>query len=454
MKHILRKTGILLVLISSLAAFAGAKDMALVVKQEGLKVYLDTSEFKIRPLQGAAFRIVEQAGGDIINPKTGKNLGKEITKEVRGTIDFTGDMYSTGDLAEPAEVLGLEAEIDMPREPSDTHTAFPVQKDQAFNEFLTLPAWQSTAIEGETKAAAAANITGAGPELALVFNDNSINLFNIEDGVLKKISSTPVSPLRNIIALDAADIKGTGQAQIFATIYDDAAQRFNTLVFEYKDGALAQTDTIPGVVKGIAPYNMPRELYTQNITTASGKMTAPTKLIYQNGFKSGDKLKANKLDSVFGFNLGNFLDTGVRYPIFVMPNGRLRVQFDKNINFIESPKDFNFASTPVRLRFKNSVARLALSIALYKNSAGETIVAGIEHQAKLGMLADKFGSYQSAKLHFLKWTGDSFVKQSSADIGGVVYDIIQAPLGQYKEAVIVPFTSGAGFTRVLIFNAD
>jgi len=444
------------VLIFSLAAAPHAKDMALVVKQEGLKVYLDISDFKTPPVKGAEFRIIEQKGKDIINPKTGKNLGKEISKEVKGKITFTGEMYSTGELAQQVNVLGLEAEVDTPRESSAAHNAFAPQRDQKFNEMPIMPAWQSATIEAETKAAAAGNITGAGNELALVFNDNSINIFTMEDGVLKKLSSTPVNPLRNIIALDAADIKGAGRAQLFAVVYDPAETRFTTLVFEYKDGKLEQTDTIQGLVKGIAPYNTPRALYTQNLIPTSGKfkMTTPAKLIYKNGFKPGDKLNASRFESVFGFNVGEFLDNNKQYVIFATPNRKLRVQFDKRSKYIESPAGLDFATTPMRIKFKNDVLRLPLSIALFKNNQGETIVAAVEHKAKLGVLADTFGSYQSAKLHFLKWTGDGFFLQGSADIGGVVYDIIQAPLGQYKNAIIVPYTSTAGFTRVLIFHED
>lgn len=458
MKNFPIKTLSLFVAFVLCACFGGAANTALVVKQDGLKVYLDTSDFPTKPKDGAAF-VINLKGADIINPQTGKNLGKEITRQIYGKITWVDYDYSLGLLEEQAEVLGLEADIAIPaQEPSRGHDAYPVQAPGPEWDAKPTPIWQSGNITGETKAAAAGNITGAGQELILAFQDNTINIFTLEDNSLKEVLTYKLSPLRRIISLDAADIKGTGKAQLFAVIFDTSSERFSTFVFEYQNNKLEQTATINGIVKGIAPFNGPRVLYMQDVSPSAGKFktTNPAKLIYKNNtFAKGEKISAPRFESVFGFNKADFIGIGKENIIYSAANRRLRVQYDKKGNYTESPADIDFATTPIRVKYKNDVLRFPLSIALFRDSSNNNIIiVGVENKAKLGMLADKFGSYQSARLHFLKWTGDTIVKQAAADLGGVVYDIVQAPLGNFNNVIIVPFTAGTGFTRVQLYSAQ
>ncbi|MDR0645443.1 MAG: hypothetical protein LBG46_00160 [Elusimicrobiota bacterium] len=434
-----------------LTGAANAANTAAVVKQDGLRVYLDISELPVKPQAGAAFRIVAQTGADIINPKTGKNLGKEIIKQISGQIIQTEELYAIGQLAAQEDVLGLTAEIAAPAQTPDDKN---VKTKKQFDTPEIRPLWQSKPIEGSYKAVAAGNISGAGNELVLAFEDNTINLFKFKDGIAQKVAVSQVNPLRKIISLDAADIKGTGKAQIFAATFD--SDKFTTFVYEFKDNSLLQTDTIKGIVKGISPNNGARVLYVQDISPISSgfKMTTPAKLIYKNGFSQGEKLKTRKFNLIFGFNLADFKNNGLQNIIYADRNGKLRIQFDKKNNYIESPDEVNFMTTPLRVKFKNETERLPISVGLFQNNEGSIIIAAIENQAKLGMLADKFGSYQNAKLHFLKWTGNSLEHYGSADIGGVVYDIAQAPLGEYARTLIVPFASNAGSTTILLFSAE
>jgi hypothetical protein len=449
MKSFIKNIIVVIAAVFLLACAAMAANTVAVVKQDGLKVYLDISELSVKPKAGDAFRVI-QTGADIINPKTGKNLGKEIIKQISGQIIQTEELYAIGQLSLQEDVLGLSAEISAPVQTSDSKNATKKQS----NALEIRPLWKSKPIEGSYKAAAVGNISGSGNELALAFEDNTINLFKFEKGIAEKIAGAQVNPLRKIISLDAADMKGTGKAQIFAATFDSG--KFTTLVYEFEDNSLLQTDTIKGIVKGISPNNGARVLYVQDIASISDKftMTTPAKLIYKNGFLQGEKLKTRKFNSIFGFNLADFKNNGLQNVIYIGQNGKLRVQFDKKNNYIESPNGFNFLTTPSRVKFKNDAERLPISVGLFKNNEGSIVVAAIENQAKLGILADKFGSYQNAKLHFLKWTGNSLDPYGSADIGGVVYDIVQAPLGEHARTLVVPFASNAGNTTILLFSAE
>jgi hypothetical protein len=459
MKNIIKYIVASTFIISSLALAAAAKDSALVVKQDGRNVYLDISDFKNKPKADDGFRIIEE-GEPIINPKTGKNLGKEIVRQINGSITQVEENFAIGLLEKTDNVLGLEAEVQVTVDGSLSHTAFKETQKNAFEQFKIPPAWQAGApIDGETKAAAAGDITGDGQnELILSFEeDNSINAFTLEGDVFKKLASVKVNPLRKIVSLDAADLKGIGAMQIFATVYDSSANKLTTMVFEYKESALTITGTVNGAVKGISPNGGKRVLYTQDISKVSNNftLTTPARLLYEDGaFKTGEKLTANNFKLIYGFNHGKVAMADKAPVIYTTTTrGRLRLQFNKRNRFIESPPDLDFSTTPNRIKYKNDLVRLYTSVALNNVSENTTIITAVEHTAKLGLLADTFGSYSGAKLHMLKWDGNVFTKQAQADIGGVVYDIIQAPLGKYEQAIIVPFTTGTGKTSVMIFEA-
>lgn len=446
----------------SLAVFLTAAQKfelpALVVKQEGRTIYLDTSELQKEPKEGDNFTVIEK-GEELVNPKTGKSLGPKITRTVSGRITQVEENYSVGELDSAEEVNGKDVKIIMYREDVSTDTAFAADGVTPIGQAAKImPLWQSKSIEGRAKAVASGDFDGDGfYELALAMqDDNSVKIYKLEDDNLTQIISYEISPLKSIISLDAADIKGNGKAQLFASVYDKAGQKLRTLVLE-KDGAsLKETDAVNGVVKGISPYNGPRQLYTQDINKAANDftLTTPSKLIYQNGqFDKGDQLEAYKFDNIFGFNLGTFKENGQQNVVYTTKNQRLRIQFDKRGSFIDSPADLDFSTTPNRLSFNNRLQRLYLSVGLFADENNSLKIAAVEHKAKLGIVSDTFGSYGSAKLYFLKWTGNSLVKDSSLDIPGVVYDIFQAPLGRFNKTIIIPYFSNMGETVVLLVSA-
>ena len=128
------------------------------------------------------------------------------------------------------------------------------------------------------------------------------------------------------------------------------------------------------------------------------------------------------------------------------------MQFNKNSAYLNSPDDFNFASTPTRIKVNNDIYKVYSSIALFNSAENGTIIAGIENEAKLGILSSTFGSYQRGKLVFLRWTGSALETQSKTDLGGYAVDLMQGSLGTYKDVLIVPFMTDADQTTINIFS--
>lgn len=436
------------VLLFSVVLFA--QNDALVVKQEGLKVYLDITELAFKVSKGDVFTITRW-GAEIKNPKTGKVLGKDIDSRAKGKIESVEQNYAIGQLEIPFEAKNLSAVFEKEDLSSPTQAVAANKQESENLKYF----WQSEIIEGQIRASAAGDLNGDGlNDLILAFEDNTIKVYSFKEDVLKEELSVKVNPLRHIISLDAADLKGEGRAQLFVSVFDTNSERFNTLVYEGGENILHQNGIINGIVKGIAPFNQERRLYIQGITILGGKTktSIPSLLVYQNNaFKKGEKIKYTKFDNIFGFNFAPFKKEKETL-IYTAFNSRLRVQYDRKNSFVESPSDIDFGSTPNRVKFNKEVLRVYSSLGLYRSLENEILIAGIENQTKYGILSETFGSYESAILYVLKWNKGNFEKYLSAKIPGVVSDIIQAPLGPYEDVLIVPFTNRAKDSGVMLFK--
>ena len=427
---------------------------ALIVKQEGAKVYLDISDFQEKPKVNDTFTVTFW-GGELKNPKTGKVLGKTIERRLNGTITMVEKLFAVGNISsfnKQDNLEGLEADVKIL--PTVQHNNMP-QSEQNYTQNNLAPLWQSSALEGKILAFTAGDIMGNGQSnLILANEDNNIITYDLKDNKLNKISEFKFNPMFEIISLDNGDLNGNNKAEIFISYFDTAKEHFNTAVYEFEKETWAEKATIRGLVKGIAPYNKERVLYTQNVNNMFGKSNFlnPAVLVYKDGkYQAGDQLKIYKFDSIYGFNLAKF-DGNTEQVIYTQPSGKLRLQFDKKNSYINSPSGFNFASTPNRIKFNNEIFKFYSSLALYKGEEG-IIIAGLENEAKLGILSSTFGYYQSGKLVLLKWDGSSLQKYNTASFGGYTVDLFQGSLGNYKEVLIVPFITTAGKTTVAIYPA-
>lgn len=423
---------------------------ALIVKQEGAKVYLDISELTEKPKINDNFTVTFW-GGELKNPKTGKILGKTIERRLNGKITEVEPLFAVGtvnNIGKEDKLEGLNANITISAPVTEIINAQPANN-------TIKPLWQSTPIEGKALAFTAGDIIANGENnLVIAYEDNNIIIYNLQDDKLNKISEFKLSPLNKIISLDNADLDGNGKAEIFISYFDNSKNYFNTAVYEIENNNFVEKSSIRGLVKGIAPFNGKRVLYTQNINNMSGKFKTlnPAILEYKDGkYQAGKQLKAYKFQSIYGFNVAEF-ESGKQNVIYVQPSGKLRLQFDRSSSYINSPSEFNFASTPNRVKFDNDILKFYSSLALY-NQDGGIIVAGLENEAKLGILSSTFGSYQRGKLVLLKWDGSSLEKFGEAQLGGYTVDLLQGSLDNYQDVLIVPFITGAGKTTVALYPA-
>ncbi len=440
------------VVFTSVQVFA---QTALIVKQDGARVYLDISDFKEKPKVNDTFTVTFW-GGEIKNPKTGKILGKTIERRLNGKITEVEPLYAIGsvnNIGKEDKLEGIEANITILPQVAPQPAVQQAGQNSQKNNLPHL--WQSKPLDGKALAFTAGDITGSGESnLVIAYDDNNIITYNLQDDKLNKVSEFKSSPIQKIISLDNADLDGNGKAEIFISYFDTVRNHFNTAVYEIENNTWTEKANFRGLVKGIAPFNGKRVLYTQNIDNMSGKFRAltPAILEYKDGkYQAGKQLKSYKFQSIYGFNVAEF-DEGKQNVIYTQPSGKLRIQFDKKSSYINSPSEFNFASTPNRIKFDNDIIKFYSSLAL-SNADGGFVVAGLENEAKLGILSSTFGYYQSGKLVLLKWDGSSLNKFAEAPLGGYTVDLQQGTLGNYQDVLIVPFINGAGKTTVVLYSA-
>lgn len=428
---------------------------ALIVKQEGQKVYLDISDFKDKPRVNDTFSITFW-GSELKNPKTGKVLGKVIERRLDGVINVVEELFAVGTVNgfNDEKLEGLDANIKstvgLPRIEQNTLN----QERKSTIQLL----WQSDPLESKAVAVTAADIDGTGDsKLVLAYGDNNIKTYAWKDDKLVEEITLQFNPLYKILSLDSADLNGNGKAEIFVDYYDTTRERFAAAVYELEGEQFAEKATVRGLVKGIAPYNKERALYVQEIKNISGRAQylTPALFVYQDGaYKAGAKLQAQKFNNIFGFNLGIFKELTNRPDIiYTQQNGRLRLQFERKGAYLNSPDGYDFATTPTRLKFGNDMLRFYSSLALFNGEDGKPVVAGIVNEAKLGILSNAFGSYQRGKLVFLKWNGSSLEYFKESPLGGYAVDLVQGSLGKsYKNVIIVPFMTDADQTTITVFE--
>ncbi len=428
---------------------------ALIVKQEGQKVYLDISDFTEKPKVNDTFNITFW-GSELKNPKTGKVLGKIIERRLNGVINVVEELFAVGTVHDwkDEKLEGLDVNIERTVPPS-TVQQNTVSTDKQNN---IKPLWQSDPLESKAVAVTAADIDGTGDsKLVLAYGDNNIKTYTWKDDKLVEGITLQFNPLYKILSLDSADLNGNGKAEIFVDYYDTTRERLAAAVYELEGEQFAEKATVRGLVKGIAPYNKERALYVQEIKNISGRAQylTPALLVYQDGaYKAGAKLQAQKFNNIFGFNLGIFKElTNKTDIIYTQQSGRLRLQFEKKGAYLNSPDGYDFATTPTRLKLGNDMLRFYSSLALYNADDNKPVVAGIVNEAKLGILSNTFGYYHRGKLVFLKWNGSSLEYQKEAPLGGYAVDLVQGSLGRnYKDVIIVPFMTGADQTIVAVFE--
>lgn len=389
-----------------------------VVKQDGNKIYLDTSDFNRQVTVGDKFKII-LSQEKLTNPKTGKELGLINHYSSEGAITEVQDLYAIGQLPKKENVtIGQEAIIEgASAQPANAPTALApntAPKLVSNRKIHTYPV-----LEREIISAVKANLTpDIGDEIAVIDTKGFLVLYTQEASSLRPLAEYKLPAGHRAITLSAKDLMDTHYAQLFAVVYNETKQKLFTLVLKAENNAIKKIDSVPYFVKEIGCAG-DKELYGQKPFINGAKPADARELDYEwLRFRLGDDRLPTRGHWLTGVNYHEIQNDDYDNFIYTASNGKIRIRLS-NGKYAESPA--LFAGAANRVKYKQDIISFYPSLQVY-GPDGRATLAAVENVAKMGVLSEPFGQYNSSKIHFLTYENGILDIRETIDLNGFVYD--------------------------------
>lgn len=438
--HYYMKITVKLLLAAFLTAgfIPGALAQVTVVKTDGQKIYLDTTELNRNVSIGDTFKIIT-GQEKLTNPKTGKDLGFLYHYSPEGKIIEVQPMYAVGQLPQKGDyAVGQEAVINTPAQTATVSLQTTTSGETAATEsqkalvsnrkIKTYPV-----IAREVISAVKADLNALpGQEIAVADTKGNLVLYAEENNALRQIAEYKLSGGKQFLSLSAADVTGQGKAQLFAAVYSSKDSRISTLIFDVTDNEFKEINSIPYFAKELGCGN-DKKIYVQKPFTSGVKAGDIRELSYKNGrFSAGKKVTSFRGNWLTGLNYFPVENNAENNFIYTTSNGRLRLRLD-NGKYVDSPA--LFATAPNRVKYKQEIISFYPSVQAY-DSNGRAVLAAVQNEAEFGILSESFGSYKSGKIHFLTYENGVLDVRETVDLNGFLYDTNCTDLGILAPQVV------------------
>lgn len=391
----------------SLCAFAQMS----VVKIDGKKIYLDTSEEKTALTKGSTFKVI-LSSETLINSK-GKNLGEIYKYSDVGTITEVQPLYAIGELKEVKDIkVGQQAVFEEIKPILPTAVKEETQKSTRAKTVYQ-------PIEQTVISLTQADVTAPGVQNIVTLGDNNQVwvLSRGEKETLKQELAYTLPADKKAMAVSATPVK-EGLAQIFVAVYIPGRNTIQTLVLENKNGALENTATLPYFVKELG-CGADKKIWGQRPFIVDATPGDAREIVFEKGkfVASGATFKTRR-NWLEGLNYFPIETAEKDNLIFTVSNGVLRMILG-NGKRAES-KDL-FGSSPLRFEYKQDILKFYPSIQVF-GQPGNATVAAVANGTKFGLLSETFGQYQSGKVHFLDYQKGRLQVTDTVELDGVLYD--------------------------------
>lgn len=425
-----------LFLLSAAVANA-APDSLYVVKVDSDVVFIDITTSSSPVYQGMVFEVFTQ-GEELINPVTGVHLGALKTKVGAGSISAVQEKYAQGRLesglgkVKPGHIANIAAPAPAPY--------IEAQKTARSGA----PLWKSAAIDGHVTALALVDADGDGKkELAAVLDDKLV-LYSADNGKLVVKASLELPNMLRPLSLDAHG------KQLLLTGYQTFLTRFQTMVYALEDGQLKQQKELKWLVRSLERPARPPMLVSQQLYSDSNHSRTKVKELIESddSWKAGEVLKYPRLDWLYGFTILDFDGDGEDELLYVMPSGKLRMQYKEGNRSYEYGDVFD--RTPNRLDWQGQFLKFYPRIIARTGKDGRPEACLLYNVPSNGVLADTFGRYNAAEIACHVWTGTAIEQTWSAPMAGYAYDFDWGSFaGMAEGAVSVQVSGDKSFVVVL-----
>lgn len=386
-----------------------------VVKVDGTKVYLDTSDEKTAPAEGSTFKVI-LSSEILTNPKTGKNLGEVYKYSPIGTITEVQPLYAIGELKDTKKItVGQQAVLEVLKPAAVVEPTATGEEKPASSRAKTV----YKPIEQTVISLTEADVTSVGAKNIITLGENNQVwvLSRAADNTLKTEMTYTLPADKKGLAISAAPVK-EGLAQIFVAVYAQDRTQITTLVLENKKGILENTDHLSYFVKELG-CGADKKVWGQRpfvLGTAPGN--ASEIVFEKNKFVASGSTFNTRHNWLAGLNYYPVEKADAENLILTAANGELRMIL-ANGKRAES-KDL-FGSSPLRLQYKQEILKFYPSLQAFGTPGQATLVA-VENGTKLGLLSKTFGQYQNGKVHFLDYQKGRLQVTDTVELEGVLYD--------------------------------
>lgn len=402
----------LLFLMLFCVSFAAHAQMS-VVRIDGNKVYLDTSDEKTSLTKGSTFKVIVSSE-KLTNPKTGKNLGEIYKYSSVGKITEVQPLYAVGELPSTQGVsIGKTAVLE-DLQPAAVAAAAQQQTPVSTRAKTTYAPLAQTVIS-----LTEADVTAAGANNIITLSEqNEVTVYSrTASETLQEDMHFTLPAGKKGVTISAAPVKA-GLAQIFVTIYNQEHGQLSTLVLENNNGSLENTATLPYFVKELGCGSTKKIWGQKPFILGINPGDAHEIVFEKNKFAASGASFKTRHNFIEGLNFYPVEKAGQNNLIFTANNGTLRMML-ANGKRTES-KDY-FGSTPLRMQYKQEILKFYPSIQVF-GQPGKATLAAVENTTKLGLLSETFGSYQSGKVHFLDYEKGRLKVTDTVELDGVLYD--------------------------------
>ena len=405
---------LLLLGLCALSFLPSALAQVTVVRKDGNKIYLDTSDYNRAIHTGDTFKVI-LSQEKLTNPKTGKDLGLVNHYSGEGKIVEVQPLYAIGEIAEPKVAVGQEVLL---QQQAATQNAALESTDATAKPVAARKMISYDTLEREIISAVRTNLGAAEEEIAALDNKGNVVVYTVNGNALQQTAQYKLPVGYKSVTLSAKDIMQSGQEQLFVVAYKEAERKISTFVLKLENNDLKQIDSLPYFVKELG-CGQDKEIYAQRPFIQSDQPGNAYKLKYEkNRFQLDKDSFSTRHNWLSGLNRYEVEAEDIENLIYTAYNGRLRMQL-KNHRFVESPA--LFATAPYRVKYKQEILSFYPALQVY-GPKGKATLAAIQNTTKLGLLSEQFGQYNGGKIHFLTYENGSLAVQETVLLKGFAYD--------------------------------
>jgi len=384
-----------------------------VVRVDDKQIYIDVSELKTPVKIGDTFKVILSTE-HLINPTTKKNLGPVYNYSPAGKVVEVQPLYVIGEVVPPTGIAVGQKVV------FDTAAHHPVNADPLHG---THKAITYEPVEQEIISLSAADVIA--PEdnnIVTLSSKGRVSVWKRDGEQTKELMSYQLPSNKKGLTISALPLRGGETAEIFVSAYDTSATRIDTLVLAVKDDQLSLIQTLPYFAKEMGCGDE-KTLWVQKPFVSNARPGNARQMYYANErFTASDNSFPTQRKWLQGLHLRQ-KQAGEKSPFFYIEHEKVKLEQSDGQ---KAESAGFFGSTPNRFSHKRNIVKMYPSLQVF--GPEETpVIAAVENTAKMGMLSDTFGQYDSGAVYFLLFEKGRLIVEDTVKLGGVAYDLACAP---------------------------